>query len=146
LRLLQTTPNVHMEHIPGTQMYLEICSNYIDIFLFHRIDLRSTIALAFKVSFFFRLWRLWFSHGDHSVFENTKKLCPTDHFVNQQCFIDIQMSCHFVALLICHFKDRYSHLPTLLHLTGNDACKRIFSKIGRMVGLKRAYDFHGHSS
>lgn len=29
-----------------------------------------------------------------------------------------------------------------LHLTGSDLCEIFFSKIGGMVGLERAYDFH----
>ena len=52
------------------------------------------------------------------------------------------MSCHFVVLLICHFRDRYLHLRVLLHLTGSDACEIFFSKIGGMEGNERAYDFH----
>jgi hypothetical protein len=52
------------------------------------------------------------------------------------------MSCHFVVLLISHFRDTYPHLPVPLHLTGSDSCEIFFSKIGRMVGLERTYDFH----
>ena len=51
------------------------------------------------------------------------------------------MSCHFVILLISHFRDKYPHLPVPLHLTGSDVCKIIFSKIGGMEGDEQAYDF-----
>ena len=64
------------------------------------------------------------------------------NFVSQQCFIDIQLSCNFVVLLICHFRDRYAELSIPLHLTGSDSCEIFFSKIGRMNGHERAYDFH----
>jgi hypothetical protein len=52
------------------------------------------------------------------------------------------MSCHFILLLICHFRDRYFHLHAPLHLTWSDAYKKKFSKIGEMVGLECVYNFH----
>lgn len=52
------------------------------------------------------------------------------------------MSCHYVVILVMHFRDKYPHLPIPLHLTGSDACEVFFSKIGGMVGLEIAYDFH----
>jgi hypothetical protein len=54
----------------------------------------------------------------------------------------VQVSCHFIVLLILHFRDKYAHLPVPLHLAGSDSCKVFFSKIEGMVGLERAYDFH----
>ena len=36
----------------------------------------------------------------------------------------------------------YPNLAVPLHLTGSDSCEIFFSKIGGMVGLERAYDFH----
>ena len=62
------------ERTIGTSSYLEICSNYIDIFLLERLDLRSRVVLASKVSFFFRLWKLWLKHGNHGVLGNSKSL------------------------------------------------------------------------
>lgn len=64
------------------------------------------------------------------------------HFVNQQCFVHIQLSCHFVVLLICHFQDKHLYLQVPLHLIGSDSSKEFFSKIGGMNGNERAYDFH----
>lgn len=142
LALLQTSKEVHQERTLGKELYLEVCGNYIDIFLSPTLNLRSRVVLASKVSFFFRLWKLWFQFGDHIVGGNSKKLTTARNFVSMQCFIDVQMSCHFVVLLICHFRDKYPHLPVLLHLTSNDACEFIFSKIGGMEGNERAYDFH----
>ena len=52
------------------------------------------------------------------------------------------MSCHFVVLLICYFRDKFPEFAVLLHLTSSDACEIFFSKIGGMEGHKRAYDFH----
>ena len=72
---------------------------------------------------------------------NTEPVNPKLHFVNQQCFLDVQLSCHFIVLLICHFRDKYPHLVVPLHLTGSDSCEVFFSKIGGMVGMERAYDF-----
>jgi hypothetical protein len=111
-------------------MYLEICSNYIDIFLSKSLDLRGRVVLAAKVSFFFRLWKLWLKHGDHGVLGNSKTLNAQESFVSQQCFIDIQISYHFVVLLIAHFRDRYPHLPVPLHLTGSDSCEIFFQSRG----------------
>ena len=64
------------------------------------------------------------------------------NLVSQQCFINIQLSCQFAMLLICHFRDRYVHLPVPFHLTRNDSCEFIFSKIGGMNGNERSYNFH----
>ena len=46
--------------------------------------------------------------GDHSVGGNTKKLTMTESFVSMQCFMDVQISSHFVVLLISHFRDTYN--------------------------------------
>jgi hypothetical protein len=106
-----------------------------------RLDLRSRVVLASKVSFFFRLWKLWLC-GDHRVLGNSRPAVAQESFVSQQCFVDIQMSCYFVVLLICLFRDKYPSLLVPLYLTGSDACEIFFSKIGGMVGMERAYDFH----
>ena len=47
-----------------------------------------------------------------------------------------------MVLLIFYFGDKYPHLLVPLHLTDSDSCEIFFSKIGGMVGLERAYDFH----
>ena len=67
-------------------MYMQICADYIDIFLSPKLDIQSRIVLIGKVSFFFRLWRLWLLFGDHSIGGNTKKLTMTKSFVSMQCF------------------------------------------------------------
>ena len=61
--------------------------------------------------------------------------------MSNQCFLDIQLSCHFVVLLIVHFRDRYPHLSVPLHLTRSDSCEIFFSKIRGMVEMEQAYDF-----
>lgn len=121
-------------------MYLEICADYIDIFLSPRHDLHSRIVKAGKVSFF-RIWKLWMRHGNHSALGNIEPVNPKLHFISQQCFLDVQLSCHFIVLLICHFCDKYPHLVVPFHLTGSDSCEVFFSKVGGMVGMERAYDF-----
>ena len=122
--------DVHREHTLATSSYLD--SNYIDIFLSKCLDQKSRVVLASKMSFFFRLWKLWLKHGDHGVLGNSKTLNAQEAFVSQQCFIDIQISCHFVVLLIAHFRNKYSHLSIPLHLSRSDSCKVFFSKVGGM--------------
>ena len=142
LRNLRLTKDVHRERTLGTEVYLEICADYIDIFLSPRHDLRARVVKAAKVSFFFRIWKLWMKHGNHAVMGNTEPVNANVNFVSQQCFLDIQLSCHFIVLLLCHFRDNYPHLSVPFHLTGSDACEIFFSKVGGMVGMERAYDFH----
>jgi hypothetical protein len=125
---LRISVDVHSERTLGTEMYLEICSDYIDMFCSPSLDLRGRLVLASKVSFFFRLWKLWFHHGYHSSGGNSKPLTQMEHFVSQQCFLDIQVSCHFVVLLIVHFRDMYPNLVVPLHLTGSDSCEIFFFK------------------
>ena len=121
---------VHQERTLGTELYLEVCPNYIDIFLSPRLNLRSRIVLASKSGFFFRIWKLWFQFGNQSIGGNSKKPTLDINFVLQQCFLDIQMSCHFVVLLICHFREKYPKLAVPLHLTGSDSCEFFFPRLG----------------
>lgn len=52
LRQLRTTDDVHKERTLATEMYLEICADYIDVFLFPRDDLRARIVKAVRFPFF----------------------------------------------------------------------------------------------
>lgn len=38
------------------------------------LTLRERVVVASKVSFFFRIWKLWFQQSDHSEGRNTKNL------------------------------------------------------------------------
>jgi hypothetical protein len=78
----------------------------------------------------------------HRGGRNTKSLTQTKSFISQQCFLDVQMSCHFVVLLIKMFRDHFSTLSVPLHLTGFDSCEIFFSRVCGMVGMERAYNFH----
>jgi hypothetical protein len=100
LRELRVVRDNHQERTLGTETYLQICADYIDIFLSASLSLRDRIILAGKVSFFFRIWKLWIKHGDQSVGGNTKNLTAAESFVSNQCYLDVQLSCHFVVLLI----------------------------------------------
>ncbi len=51
LNMLQTNGDIHHESMLGTKLYLEICVDYIEIFMSLILDLQSRIILAFKVSF-----------------------------------------------------------------------------------------------
>lgn len=55
-KLLYLILDVHNELILETKMYLEICSDYINIFLSPRLDLKLRVVKAGKVSWFFCLW------------------------------------------------------------------------------------------
>jgi hypothetical protein len=142
LRELQIGQETHQERTLGTEMYLKICVDYVDIFLSVTLDLRARVVLASKVSFFFRIWKLWLKFGDHTIGGNSRNLTAQESFVSQQCFLDIQISCHFVVLLIKYFRDSRSHLHVPLHLICSDSCEIFFSKVGGMQGMERAYDFH----
>ena len=139
---MRSSPEAHRERTLGTEMYLRICADYIDIFASPVLDVRSRVVLASKVSFFFRLWKLWFSHGNHAIGNNSVRFKPAENFVNQQCFLDVQLLCHFIVLLVKHFRDNYPNVPVPLHLTGSDSCEIFFSKISGMNGMERSYDFH----
>jgi len=56
-------------------------------------------------------------------------------------FLDIQMSCHFVVLLIKHFINQYLELIVPLHFIGSNSYEVFFPKIGGMLGMECAYDF-----
>ena len=100
------------------------------------------IVLTTKISFLFRLWNLWFTHDNHAIENNSIRFTVSSNFVIDQCFLDVQLSCHFVLLLVKHFRDVYPHLPVFLHLTWSDDCEIFFSKIGEMNGMERSYDLH----
>jgi hypothetical protein len=57
LEFLRIAGTLHQERTLGMEVYLEVCTNYIDIFCSNKFDLRSHIVMASKVSFFFRLWQ-----------------------------------------------------------------------------------------
>ena len=80
---IATCPKIHQECCLGTLIYLEICSNYIDIFLSESLDLRGRVVLATKVSFFFRLWKLWLNYRDHGILDNSKSLNSQESFISQ---------------------------------------------------------------
>ena len=88
LAAMRNSPEAHRERTLSTEMYLQICSDYIDIFASQKLDLRCRIVLAAKVSFFFRLWKLWFAHGNHAVGNNSVRFTARESFVSQQCFFD----------------------------------------------------------
>ena len=79
----------------GTKTYLMVVADYIDIFLSPYLDLRQCVVLASKVVFFFKLWRLWVHH--HSSY-NLKR-----NFISKEAYTNIQLSCHFVVLLMKMF-------------------------------------------
>lgn len=140
LKDLHERIDVRHERSLGTEVYLCICADYIDIFFSKKHDLRSRIVLASKVSWFFRLWRLWLHYGDHSVGGNVGKYTEKA-MISVQAFHDVNASCHFIVLLICAFRDKWPYLEIPFHLLGSDCCEIFFSKVGGMSGHERNYDF-----
>ena len=63
------------------------------------------------------------------------------NFISREAYQDVKISFHFAVLLMRLFRDHYSNLPCVLHLTGSDVCENFFSKVSGMVGVERAYDF-----
>lgn len=61
--------------------------------------------------------------------------------ISIQAYHDVNMSCHFIVLLICAFQDKFPHLSVPFHLLGSDCCKIFFSKVGGISGHERNYDF-----
>lgn len=47
----RTLPNAHQEGIFGIELYVDICGDYMDIFMSCKLSLRGRIVLATKVSF-----------------------------------------------------------------------------------------------
>ncbi|CAM6105892.1 unnamed protein product [Calypogeia fissa] len=140
LKMLRERKDAKVEQTLGTELYLSICADYMDIFMNTGLTLRQRIVLCGKVGFFFRLWRLWCFHGNHAVGGNTQPINFGSNCIPMQTFLDIQISVHFVVLLIIQFRDRYPYLPIPLGLTGSNACEQFFSKVGGMKGHERSYD------
>jgi hypothetical protein len=86
-----------------------------------------------KVSFFLRLWKLWLHLGTHTYSLKT-------NFISRQAYLDMQISCHCIVLLIKLFKDKYNHLEVPFGLLGSDVCEIFFSKVGGMISNERNYD------
>ena len=63
------------------------------------------------------------------------------NFISREAYQDVKILCHFAVLLMRLFRDHYSNLPCVLHLTGLDVCENFFRKVGGIIGSKRAYDF-----
>ena len=110
------------ERTKGTQYYLQVISSYIDIFLSTHLSLFYRCKAAAKVSFFFCLWKLWLHLGTHTY--SLKYF-----FISRQAYLDMQISCHYIVLLIKLFKDKYNHLEVPFGLLGSDVCKFFLVKL-----------------
>ena len=79
------------------------------------------------------LWLCWARKNSH--------INANINFISREEYQYVKIPCHFAVLLMRLFRDHYSNLPCVLHLTGSDVCEKFFSKVGGMVVLERAYDF-----
>ncbi|KAL3690540.1 hypothetical protein R1sor_016849 [Riccia sorocarpa] len=140
LKLLEDREDAQQERTLGTRLYLEVVADYIDIFYSTKLDLFSRVVNCAKVSFFFRLWRLWLLRDNHTV-SGVIETLSEKNMVSIECWYDVQMSCHMVVLLCVLFRDKFSGLKVLLHLLGSDCCEHFFSRVGGMSGYERNYGF-----
>lgn len=59
---------MHYERTLGLEVHLQVCANYIDIFLSISVDLKLRIVLACKVLFSLSIVEaVWLKYGDHTV-------------------------------------------------------------------------------
>ncbi|KAL3702313.1 hypothetical protein R1sor_020335 [Riccia sorocarpa] len=84
------------ERTLGIALYLEVVADYVDIWSSPILTIKERIVKAVKVLWFFKLWRLWITHGQHGDDIPTLK----ENFISSQCFIDVTISCHFVVILV----------------------------------------------
>jgi hypothetical protein len=133
LKEMRSTTSGRAERTLGTEIYLMIVADYIDIFMSHSLTLWERVRNASRVQHFFLLWLCWVRKQSH--------VNANINFISREAYQDVKISCHFAVLLMRLFRDHYSNLPCVLHLTGSDVCENFFSKVGGMVGSERAYDF-----
>ena len=133
LKELRSTPSGKLERTLATETYLMIVADYIDIFMSRSLSLWERVRNASRVHHFFTLWLCWVQKQSHTN--------VNINFISREAYQDVRISCHFAVLLMRLFRDQYSNLPCVLHLTGSDVCENFFSKVGGMVGMERAYDF-----
>lgn len=86
---MKNNPKAHREGTLGTEVYVADMWQLYQLFASPVFDVRSKIVLASKVYFFFKLWMLWFTHGNHAVGNNSVTFKPVESFVSQQCFLDV---------------------------------------------------------
>jgi hypothetical protein len=73
-------------------MHCQVIWNYISIFFKRDWSLRQRLEAASFVLHFLRLWRSWLlHHKSHTLKSN---------FISRECYEDITISVHQVALLI----------------------------------------------
>lgn len=83
---------------------------------------------------------------NHEVENNSMTFKAIKSFIRQQCVLNVQMSCHFIVLLVKHFRDKHPYLRSLFILPGVMVCNihksNGFLIIGSMNNMERSYDFH----
>ena len=110
------------ERTKGTQYYLKVVSSYIDIFLSTHLSLFDKCKATSKVTFFLRLWKPWLHLGTHTYYLKT-------NFISRQVYLYMQISCHYIVLLIKLFKDKYNHLEIPFGLLGSDVWEFFFKSV-----------------
>ena len=115
----------------GTWAFLYVAWHYTEIFFSLHASLRERIKYAAFVAIFFSLWRDWI------LLSNAFSL--KQNFLTRECFQDVLLSCHFVAILISYFRDEHPDLECPLDLTGSDCCERYFSENGSFVQNRHNY-------
>ena len=62
------------------------------------------------------------------------------NLISSQGYLDMQITCHYIALLIKLFKDKYNYLEVPFNLLGSYDFEKKISKVGGMISNTRKYD------
>ena len=117
----------------GTVIFLKVMWFYIEIFGSPILPLKNRITYAGVVVHFLSVWRNYVFWEDGMTLKS--------NFISNQCYLDIIMSCHSAVMLICFFRDNYSHLSCPLSRMGSDCCELFFSKNTQFIGNHPVYPF-----
>eukprot|EP00112_Aurelia_sp_Birch-Aquarium-sp1_P001683 Seg1182.1 transcript_id=Seg1182.1/GoldUCD/mRNA.D3Y31 product="hypothetical protein" protein_id=Seg1182.1/GoldUCD/D3Y31 len=105
----------------GTKIYLEITAKYVDIFFSPALTNENRVRYASCVANFLSLW--------HNYISGVKDLTLKENFITRESFTDIVISCHFIILLMCEFRDHFPDQPLDLSLTGSQCLEDLFSEM-----------------
>lgn len=119
--------------LKGIYVYLKIVHLYIDIFQSKHTALAKKVQAASTVVAFLDLW---FNH-----IRTTQGLDTKQHFITQQTYQDVVLSCHTSVSVVAFMRDNFPQLPCTLSLMGTDIVESFWSKMGQWVGNRHNYSF-----
>ena len=119
--------------LKGLYSYLKLINLYITMFQSRHTTLAEKVKMASTV---IRFLELWYHH-----IRLTPGLRKDKHFITNQCFLDVTMSCHAAVSIIVYMRDNFPHLQCCLNLTGTDCVETFWSKMGQWVGNHHNYTY-----